>query len=290
MLQLLFYRNYNICTSRENVNSLYHSAYSFYMKPYITLFLLVLCGNTLFAQNIDTPKTDNNPRLTTEESDWLNQHIKSSEFNFTGKTIGFAELTSGGFYGIGKFSYKLTKKEFFQRKLTDRIHQLYILTDEEKKKTNGYDAILVIADKNIKGKMRRMKRERVLEYSYNAFPQIPADAGLDNNPLLNKANSDFFNEVYKYDNYFKEPFDFTGKKVAIFQTHCDPKKIEQQSISEYVKRIKQQVDEEGFCRTEFTYLLNEQQKKESGGYDVIIQYRCKMDLPLGFLIAALNKK
>jgi hypothetical protein len=259
------------------------------MKLYTTLFLCVLFSNTLSAQGIDTSKTDNNPRLTTEESDWLNQAIKPGDFNFTGKTIGFAELTSGGFYGIGKFSYRLTKKEFFRRKLVGRIHQLYILTDEEKKKTNGYDAILVIADKNIKGKMRRMKRDRVLEYSYNSFPLIPADAGLDNDPLLTKANSDFFNEIYKYDNHFQAPFDFTGKKVAIFQTHCDWDKIEQRSISEYVERIKQQVDEYGFCRTEFTYLLNEQQKKDSGGYDVIIQYRCKMDLPLNSLIAALNK-
>lgn len=259
------------------------------MKRYTPLFLLVLFSNTLFAQNIDTSKTDNNPRLTTKESDWLNQNIKAGDFNFTGKTIGFAELTSGGFYGIGKFSYRLTKKEFFQRNLSVRLHQLYVLTNEEKTKTNGYDAILVIADRNIKGKMKRMKRERVIEYSYNSFPLIPADAGLDNDPLLNKANSGFFNEIYKYDNYFKTPFDFTGKKVAIFQTDCDPKKIKQRSISEYVERIKQQVDEYGFCRTEFTYLLNEQQKKESGGYDVIIQYRCKIDLPLSFLVAALNK-
>lgn len=258
------------------------------MKLY-TLVLFVLFSNALFAQNIDTSKTDNNPRLTSEESVWLNQVIKPGDFNFTGKTIGFAELTSGAFYGIGKLSYRLTKKEFFKRTLAAYIHQLYILTEEEKEKTNGYDAILVIADKNIKGKMKRMKRESIIEYSYNAFPQIPADAGLDNNPLLNKVNADFFNEIYKYHNHFDAPFDFTGKKVAIFDTHCTYRKAEQQSISAYVERVKHKLDEYGYCATEFTHLLNEQQKKESGGYDVIIQYRCKMDMPVSFLIAVLNK-
>ncbi|MGN6291600.1 MAG: hypothetical protein ACTHMV_02560 [Chitinophagaceae bacterium] len=97
------------------------------------------------------------------------QNIQPGSFDFTGKVIGFAELTSGGFYGIGKFSYPLTKKEFFRSGPSGRLHQLYILTDEEKRKTNGYDAILVVANKNIKGKMKRMKREIVIVYSYNAF-------------------------------------------------------------------------------------------------------------------------
>lgn len=259
------------------------------MKLYSLLFLSVLFSATSFGQSNDTFPADNNPRLTAEESAWLNQNIQPGNFDFTGKTIGFAELTSGGFYGIGKFSYPVTKKEFFRNGQSGRLHQLYILTDEEKKKTNGYDAILVAANKNIKGKMKRMKREVVIAYSHNAFPLIPTDAGVDNNPLLNKANADFFNEIYKHQDNFKTPFDFTGKKVAIFETHCDPKKIEQRSIAEYVKRVKEQLDEEGFCRTEFTYLLTREQKEKSGGYDVIIQYRCKMDLPLNFLIAALNK-
>ena len=41
--------------------------------------------------------------------------------------------------------------------------------------------------------------------------------------------------------------------------------------------------------TDFTYYLDADQKKESGGYDVIIQYQCKKDLPVTDLIKLLKQ-
>jgi len=261
-----------------------------HVKLFRTLLFFVLFGTSSFGQGMDICPVDNNPRLTMEEGAWLNKNIKPDSFSFDGKYVGFVELTSGGYWGIGKWTFPLTKKTFFRMGLNDRLYQLYILTAEEKKQTNGLDAVLVVASRKIKGKMRRLKRAAAIEFARNGFPQIPADAGVNNGPLLNKANADFFNELYKYDNYFTSPFDFSGKKVAIFQQNYSdrPIKVEQRSISEYLDRVKKQLDESGFCHTEFTYFLTDQQKKESGGYDVIILYRDKMGVPLDLLIKKLS--
>lgn len=170
------------------------------------------------------------------------------------------------------------------------MYQLYILNAEEKKQTNGLDAVLVTASKQIKGKMQRLKRDAAIGFARNGFPQIPPDAGIDNDPLLNKANAEFLNELYKYDPYRTSPIDFSGKKVAIFEMnyrHRIPD-IDQKSISEYLDRVKNRLDEQGFCHTEFTYLLNEQQKLASGGYDIIILYRDKMGVTLDQLIKKLS--
>jgi hypothetical protein len=60
--------------------------------------------------------------------------------------------------------------------------------------------------------------------------------------------------------------------------------------ADYIKRVKSQLDTYGFSTTDFTYYLDAEQKKESGGYDVIIQYQCKKDLPATYLIKLLKGK
>lgn len=245
--------------------------------------------SSVLSQPVDTAKLDNNPKLTTAESDWLNGHINRGEFDFQGKYVAFSQLLTGGFYGIGKFMLPYHKKSIFNDKIGGAFYQLYILTDEEKRRTNGYDAILVFGDKKHKGKMRRLTREAVIADNYNTYPQIPAGAGKDDNPVLSEANAAFFNEIYKGHTIVANGFDFSGKKVAIFNTHCSTNKIEQQTIPAYVERVKQSLNEYGHHWVEFTYLLDESQKRESGGYDVIIQYRCKMDLPLALLIKKLRE-
>ncbi len=257
------------------------------MKAFKLMFLLVLAWSLSFGQSTGLTPADNNPKLTPEEGAWLNSNIKTDSFNFDGKTVGFTQLLSGGFYGIGKFTLPLTKKMLFRINLSKSLYTLYILNAAEKKITNGYDAILVIALKKIKGKMKRLKREDVINETFNRYPQIPADAGTDNNSLLSSSNAGFFNELYKHSNHFTIPFDFSGKKIAIFNTYCSINKLDRVSIPEYVARVRKQLDESGVGYTEFTHILTEEQKKASGGYDVIIQYRCKMDRAINTLIKYL---
>ena len=153
----------------------------------------------------------------------------------------------------------------------------------------GYDALLVVASKKIKGKMRRLKKAAVLEYTYNRYVQIPAGAGSDNNPVLSEVNAAFFNELYRTEINPRINIDFTGKKLAIFETHCSASKMEQKTIAEYVERVKKLVAVYGYASTEVTCILNEKQKEESGGYDIIIQYKCKMNLPVERVIDELKK-
>ncbi|HVW61349.1 MAG TPA: hypothetical protein VHC48_14965 [Puia sp.] len=260
------------------------------MKLFRILSFFLLIDISSFGQDIDIRPVDNNPRLTIEESAWLNKNIKPGSFNFDGKYVGFMELMSGGYWGIGKWTLPLTKKAFFRGRLNNCLYQLYILNAEEKKQTNGLDAVVVIAGKQIRGKMRRLKRADAIADARNGFPQIPADAGTDNSPLLNQANAEFLNELYKYGRYVTSPLNFSGKKVAIFEQNYSQRPInaEQRSISEYLHRVKRRLDESGYCDPEFTYLLTEQQKKESGGYDVIILYRDKKGVTLDQLIKKLN--
>lgn len=240
------------------------------------------------GQGLDTLFTDNNPKLTTAESRWLNTKFRTENFDFTNKYIGFVELLSGGFYGIGKFTLPLKKKTFTRLDIDKFRYKLIVLNATEKQLTRGYDALLVLVNKKNTGKLKRLKREKVVSEAKNRYPQFPNDAGDDSNPVLNSSNSIFFNEIYRSDLYPNTTFDFTGKKVAIFDSHCQFDKIEQVSIPEYVKRIRSQLDTYGFSMTDFIYHLTDEQKKESGGYDVIIQYRCKKDLPVTAFIAHLK--
>lgn len=254
------------------------------------LLLFILFYNTLLAQDTRLHPVDNNPKLSAEEAAWFNQHIKTDSFNFAGKYVGFAKLLSGMFYGIGKLLLPSTKKSFFEDRPDDHIYKLYILNAEEKKGTNGFDAIVVVASNKIKGKMRRLEREDVLANIHNRYPQIPADAGLDSNALLSSVNADFFNELYKYDNRLTAPFDFSGKKLAIFAADCNETKPAQISIPQYVNYVKKRLDADGYCSTENTYILTEQQKKDTGGYDVIIQFRCKTGGGVERVVKELNRR
>jgi hypothetical protein len=260
------------------------------MRTFTILPLLILFY-TASAQRYDTTKfIDNNPKLTQDESAWLNQVIQTGEFNFDNKRIAFVHVVSGGFYGIGKYTWRTKKRDFFRMFfLPLYTYTLYPLTAEEKKMTNGYDAVLLFADKN-KGKLKRVKRNYVIGEQYNGYPEFPREAGLDDNPVLSTANAIFFNEVYKHVTYAPASFDFTGKKIAIFDTQCQRKnKPQRKSIPEYVARARKQLETEAFCYTDYVHILTEQQKKESGGYDVIIQYRCKMDWPVNSLLEELKK-
>ncbi|HTE34542.1 MAG TPA: hypothetical protein VK666_29390 [Chryseolinea sp.] len=258
------------------------------MPPIIRfLSIITICfsAEASFSQQLD-----NNPKLTAAESAWLNNHLNRGEFDFDGKYVAFSQLLTGGFYGIGKFMLRLPKKHVFHEKIGETFYQIYVLNEEEKRATNGYDAIIVFGDKKHKGKMKRLKRESVIADNFNRYPQIPPGAGEDNNPVLSAANAGFFNEIYRQDSTIAQGFNFSGKKIAIFSTQCRFDKIEQKTIAEYVNKVRASLDEWGYYPPEFTYVLNEAQKKESGDYDLIIQYRCKMDIPLEALIKKLKEK
>lgn len=52
------------------------------MNLFKVLMLFVLFASPSFGQDIDIRPLDNNPKLTMEESAWLNGNIKPDGFNF----------------------------------------------------------------------------------------------------------------------------------------------------------------------------------------------------------------
>lgn len=259
------------------------------MKQFLILIFILFFLKSTSGQTTNVFFNDNNPKLTIAESQWLTKNFKIESYDFTNKYIGFVELLSGGFYGIGKFTLPLKKKILTQFDLSKYNYKLIVLDSTEKQITRGYDALIVLVLKKNKRKLERLNKEKLISESKNRYPQIPIDAGIDSNEKLNYSNAIFFNEIYKADLYPKTDFDFAGKKVAILNSYCQYNKLEKVKLSEYVDRIKSQLDQYGFSMTEVTYYLSAEQKQECGGYDVIIQYRCKKDIPLTDLIKFLKQ-
>lgn len=259
--------------------------YSMYKARLIAFFLIWILPAS--AQVPDGLFADNNPRLTPQESRWLAERLAADSFDFSGKYMGFVDLQTGGFYGIGKFTLPVKKKSLATMDLSRYVHQLIRLDSAGRART-GYDALLVFVANKHAGKLRRLDTQKLINESRNRYPQIPPDAGLDTSANLSEANALFLNALYRADLYPRTDLDFRGKKVAIFNTHCEAGPPERVSMNDYVRRIRQQLDTYGFGMTDYTYVLTPEQKAESGGYDVIIQYRCKKDLPISYFIKLLG--
>ena len=91
-----------------------------------TIFSLVVAKNSFGQNSSDKLFADNNPKLTEQESQLLNERFKTENFDFKNKYIGFVELLSGGFYGIGKFTLPLKKKNLLQLDLNKFNNKLIV--------------------------------------------------------------------------------------------------------------------------------------------------------------------
>ena len=110
----------------------------------------------------------------------------------------------------------------------------------------------------------------ILLISLNAFGQDLNQCGMDNNPKLTRSESEFLNEYMNEEQ--RNEVDFTDKKV-IFVTGSSGHKLG--TKSDYFKNIKKW-DENGNKIATWAIKLNEKEKINSGGYDVIITYWVKL--------------
>ncbi|WP_338761640.1 hypothetical protein WAF17_15900 [Bernardetia sp. ABR2-2B] len=107
----------------------------------------------------------------------------------------------------------------------------------------------------------------LLLVSLTTFGQNLDECGNDDNPKLSQAESEFLNS------YFDDKmFDFTGKKV-IFVTQERAQSIE--TKSNYFDQVKQYNKQDSKVMN-WVVTLNEQEKIDSGGYDIIICYWVKL--------------
>lgn len=119
----------------------------------------------------------------------------------------------------------------------------------------------------------------------SSFNELPKDIlehmnkmGTEDSALLNNYESDYFNALL---NDARKDFDFTGKKVG-FITGTNGKTLSNKKKyfnKEYHRLKNNESPNDGML-----YVFSTSQKEESGGYDAVIVYWCKVllrieDLP-----------
>lgn len=257
------------------------------MKKSILTPLLFLMSIGLFGQEGTQLFVDSNPLLTNDEAAWLNANFATDSFDFTNKTIGILEVMPA-FYGMGKFTFPMLKKRLPNMILDKIAYKVVVLDTIDKVKTKGYDAVLLIAGKSHKGKLRKLTHETIITNAINYYPQIPTDAGKDSDPLLSNANAAFFTELYKMCRPYDTLYDFSGKKVAVCYSVDIHDGIRQISIAEYVHNVRTELNESGTWWLGSLNFLTEEQKKTAGGYDVIIVHDGKKGKSLSAFINMLK--
>lgn len=95
------------------------------------------------------------------------------------------------------------------------------------------------------------------------FGQSIDSLGFDNNPFINASESKYLNMSLLQQN---TEFDFTNKKVAFF---IGSSNYQLRKKQEYFLEVKECIKNKTRMADQFL-VLNAEQKKESGGYDVFI--------------------
>ena len=130
-----------------------------------------------------------------------------------------------------------------------------------------------------------MSHYRLREPSLSEFPErILADmdkTGLDNSPFLNRYESAFLNELLPDS---LKCFDFTNKKVGFIKAcvGCSKKGY-------FEMHRKHFADDKYALDSGTLYILDDRQKKESGGFDAVILIWYKFILPEKEVLKRLKK-
>ncbi|MDO7138951.1 hypothetical protein [Algibacter lectus] len=118
--------------------------------------------------------------------------------------------------------------------------------------------------------MKKIGTIILLLISINSIGQNLVECGIDNSPKLTQTESEFLTE-YMNDKQLKN-YDLTDKKV-IFITGNSAQQFG--TKTEYFDQIKESNKNENKIAT-WIVELNENERKISGGYDVIITYWVKI--------------
>lgn len=109
--------------------------------------------------------------------------------------------------------------------------------------------------------------------------------GVDNNPLLNDYESAYINMILKKS---RKGFDFKDKKVG-FITGSSGKTISNKK--NYFNMQKKSLENKNVpCDNGILYIFDENQKKESGGYDAAIVFWSKVLIPTKDVVKRLKDK
>ena len=137
----------------------------------------------------------------------------------------------------------------------------------------GFDAIVLIVPKKKEKKIDAEKIERITRvFGYRTlnYPDNLDLVGNDNSAGLTHEDAMFFNRIYH-----TRGFDFKGKKIAFINPHLVDQKQAIRTKKEYIGIIKKHLENDFLYPTDDLEIFNEQEKKESGGYDAMIVYQSK---------------
>ncbi|MBV2227177.1 MAG: hypothetical protein KUL85_09995 [Sphingobacterium mizutaii] len=138
----------------------------------IMLFISIhVCGQVQYFKDIpkdilkrlDTMGIDSSSLLNSSESTYFNVFFENTrkDFNFTNKKIGFITGSNGRTLS-NKINYFRTEKGRFERHETPNNNALYIFDLDQKKRSGGYDAVIVYWSKvliPIDKMVERLKRK-----------------------------------------------------------------------------------------------------------------------------------
>ena len=141
------------------------------MKYYLHI-LLLMATLGIYGQNIEKCGVDDNPALTDEEADFLNEYFPEEYrkgFDFTGKKV----LILGGSAGSslrGKTEYFRGIKSRLEDNGMPIASAPYPLTEEEKLQSGGYDAILTYW---VKVPITEGKKKRIVRRVADGIWDVP---------------------------------------------------------------------------------------------------------------------
>lgn len=234
----------------------------------------MICNSVLAQKyiNTDMPFQDSvsSSMFTESENEFLNKAFHISEkIDFNDKKVCF--LSGNG------VPYRIISKECFLNQYKG-IGVLYVFNESQKKEANGYDIAISVFTKKmplieempryIQNAENRISFPEILKSSaQNGDLRKTDNLGVDYSPLLNEYESDYFNEVFKDS---LNEFNFSGKKIGFIYGGAKSDK------KEYFDLEKKRFKNGETPNSGTLYVFDEVQKEESGGYDAVIAYWCKL--------------
>ena len=110
----------------------------------------------------------------------------------------------------------------------------------------------------------------LLLISLNSFAQELKSCGLNDDPVLTRIESEFLNEYMN--DVQRKTIDFRNKKIIFVTGNSAQQAGTKSEYFEYIKKW----DEDGSKVATSAVELDEQEKIDSGGYDLIVTYWTKI--------------
>jgi hypothetical protein len=234
------------------------------MKQIVLILIFNLTIGFAFCQELGKG-IDNNPVLNKAESDYLNVFLKNQrlDFDFIEKKTAFVSVDLGVNLRSKNdyFTYYYKKSETAERSGIKMI----VLDSIQRQATNGFD-VLILMDIQ-KKEIDKNFIEKIIYKLSECEKEKPSELyqlGLDDNPILTKLESDYFNEMFKER---KANYIFDNLKIGFFYGN-NGSRI--QTKKQYFDLVKNRLGNCYSASNDIVIELTNEEKAESGGYDLII--------------------